>query len=230
MLRNIIIILYASAFCADIDAQEMRDSEINPDAAQDENKAPVDESFFRQAGKQTTFYLGRFEAAEEPQFRGVRAQYTFGLGVSAELAQYPNLALDLELFDFHREFDTTVQAPLLSTINNDTSADTLALLFGARAFYPASSSFRAYVSAGLGYFNTRLVVTGSTFGLPGTMEQSSSSLDIYYGAGISYSLDKWGIGLDYRRVDIEGSFSDFYIDDADLGGDALLLGVRYHFD
>ena len=40
---------------------------------------------------------------------------------------------------------------------------------------------------------------------------------------------KWGLGLDYRHFRLEGSFSGFDINNADIGGDLLLVGVKFSF-
>ena len=100
---------------------------------------------------------------------------------------------------------------------------------GARAFYPANGRLRAYASAGLGNFYTRMVVSGSVFGFPGVYEDEDSSIEPYYGLGIAYRFDHWGVSLDLRHFDMDGNFSGFNINNANLGGDLLLVGWRYSF-
>lgn len=174
-------------------------------------------------------YAGRYDVSEEPQFIGVRNKYALGVGMGAELANYPYLGLDLELMFANREYDTPIGPPLWGTIDNDTRVETSALLVGARAYYPANGSLRAYVSAGLGFFRTRMVVSGSVVGFPGTYEDSDSSVEPYYGLGISYKFDNWGLSVDYRHFELKGNFSGFNISNANLGGNMLLAGWRYYY-
>ena len=185
--------------------------------------------FFKPAGWSFNLYAGRYDVAEEPQFVGIRNKYALGMGLSADLNRYPHLGLDLELFFVNRDYDTPVGPPLWGSIDNDTSVQTTAFLAGARAFYPASGPWRVYASAGLGYFQTRMVVSGSVFGFPGIYEDTDSSLEPYYGAGLSYGFGHWGLSVDLRHFDLDGNFSGFNISNANLGGDLLLVGWRYNF-
>lgn len=221
MIKRLIILLLVALYCNNLSAQE-------------EEKAVIDTSdsadlFFKPGGWTASIYAGWLDSASESQFVGIRAEYALGLGLSGALNNYPYLALDVELFGAHREFDTPVSAPLFGSVDNDTALDTTALLFGIRASYPAQGKLRAYASAGLGFFNNKMLVTGSVVGLPASLEQTDNTLDIYLGAGASYLFGKWGLSLDYRHYDVDGSFSDFYISNADLGGDMLLLGLAFAF-
>jgi len=221
MIKRLIMLLLMASYCADICAQE-------EDQAAIDTMQPAD-PFFKAGGMAANVYAGWLDSASESQFAGIRAEYALGLGLSAALNNYPYLSLDVELFGAHREFDTPVSAPILGTVDNDTSLDTTALLFGVRAFYPAQGKLRAYASAGLGFFNSKMYVSGSVIGLPASLEQTDNALDIYWGAGASYLFGKWGLSLDYRHFDVDGSFSDFNISNADLGGDMLLIGLVFTF-
>jgi len=185
--------------------------------------------FFKPGSWRTTIYGGAYEVPEEPQFVGVRNDYALGLGMSAELSRHAYLGLDFEYFYVNRDYDTPVGPPLWGTIDNDTSIQTNAFLVGGRAFYPAGGPFRIYASAGIGYFHTTMVVYGSTLGLPGSYEDTDMSLEFYYGAGLSYMFGKWGLGLDYRRFNLDGSFDGFNMNNVDIGGDLLLVGLRFSF-
>ena len=103
------------------------------------------------------------------------------------------------------------------------------LSFLKRAFYPAEGPFRLYASAGIGYFYTKMIVYGSTLGVPGSYDDTDMSMEFYYGAGLGYMFGKWGLGLDYRHFNLDGSFSGFNISNADVGGDVYLVGIRFTF-
>lgn len=202
--------------------------------AQDDTESlaaePVSNPFsIRQGSAQIVFYAGAYEIASEPQFEGVGNSYSLGLGATAELVHSPHVAMDLEFHSLHREFDTPVAAPFLGTIDNDTNIDTSALLFGGRLFYPAHGPVRVYASGGFGYFRTTMSVNGSVLGIPGSYEESDSAVDLYYGAGLRFYADTWSLGVDYRRFDLESSFNDFGIRNADIGGESYLIGIGWRF-
>ena len=185
--------------------------------------------FFKPGNWSINLYAGSYEVTDEPQFVGIRNEYSLGLGFSADFNRYSYLELVFEIFYVNRDFDTPVGPPFLGTIDNETSIQTSAFLVGGRAFYPAEGPFRAYASAGVGYFSTKMVVYGSTLGLPGSYEDTDKSVEFYYGTGLSYMFGKWGLSLDYRHFNLDGSFDGFIISNADLGGDLFLVGLRFYF-
>jgi hypothetical protein len=226
-MTRIIILITSILYGFNLGAEEASIPDQVPEETPQASSTTV--PFFKPGSWRTTIYGGAYEVAEEPQFVGVRNDYALGLGMSGELSRYAYLGLDFEYFYVNRDYDTPVGPPLWGTIDNDTSIQTNAFLVGGRAFYPAEGPFRIYASAGIGYFHTTMVVYGSTLGLPGSYEDTDMSMEFYYGAGLSYMFGKWGLGLDYRHFSLEGSFSGFDINNADIGGDLLLVGVKFSF-
>ena len=197
--------------------------------ATDDTAAKDKDRFFKPGGVSVAIYAGDFLSAEEEQFTALRAEYSLGLGISADLNKIPHLALDFELLGFNREYTTPVLPPELDDIDNDTKITTNTYLFGARAYYQVRDPLRLYAVFGFGYFETRMLATGERLGLPATHEDTEWSFNLYAGAGIIYMFDRWGLGLDYRYFDLEGDFSDFEVDGANVGGEAIMLGLRYRF-
>lgn len=191
-------------------------------------RALAQEPFFKPGSMRFTFYAGNFDQNPEDQFIGARNTYGYGFTVGADLNAYPFLGLDVELLGTNQDYDTPVSDPFVS-LDNDTSVQTAGLLIGLRAFYPANSQFRVYGVAGLGFYYVNMTVTGSLFGFPGTYEDDDRSTEFYYGAGASYLFDNWIVSVDYRKVKLEGSFGGFGINNADLGGDIMALGIGYQF-
>lgn len=233
-MRYIILLLFLMTYSVVTAAQD--DETGTPpveastaDASTKEGSDITPVPFFKPGHFLLNIYLGNFKPDEEPQFANIRNDYAIGAGISAELDRHPHFALDLELFFINRDYDTSIGPPLWGSLSDHTSVETDAVLAGGRAFYPASGPLRVYASAGLGYFRTKMVVYGSLFGFPGSQEDTSSTLSFYYGAGIGYLFGKWGLGLDYRHLDFDGSFGSFNIDDANLGGDAYLLRWQRNF-
>lgn len=227
-MRRIIVILLVFLYWLEAGAQDEGDTTLG-DTPQESTAGESSTLFFKPGGWNTTFYAGAYEVADESQFVGVRNDYVLGLGVSADLANYAYLALDFEYFYVNRDYDTPIGPPLWGTIDNDTSIQTNAFLVGGRAFYPAEGPFRLYASAGIGYFYTKMIVYGSTLGVPGSYDDTDMSMEFYYGAGLGYMFGKWGLGLDYRHFNLDGSFSGFNISNADVGGDVYLVGIRFTF-
>lgn len=223
------LILFLALYTVTLSAEESTDPKNHPEPESETSSTTYKAPFFKPGSWSITFYGGKYEVAEEPQFVGIRNDYALGVGASAELNQYPYLGLDFEYFYVNRDYDTPVGPPLFGTIDNDTSVQTNAFLVGGRAFYPAQGPFRIYASAGLGYFHTTMIVYGSTLGLPGSYEEKDMSMEFYYGVGIGYMFGKWGLGFDYRHFNLDGSFSGFDISNADLGGDLLMAGLRFSF-
>lgn len=223
-LRHVVFLLLSFVNSLSLYAQEVYAQEDIPPAS-----VSTSDMFFKPGYFFLSFYGGGFSPTDEPQFVDIRHRYTLGAGISADLAQYPHWALDLELFFINRDYDTPLGPLAWGSIDDDTSVQTNAALFGGRAFYPLEGPFRAYASAGLGYFKTRMVVYGSLFGFPGSYEDTDTRLELYYGAGLSYRFGSWGLSLDYRHFNLKGSFSAFEVQNANLGGDALLAGWSYAF-
>lgn len=229
MMNRIVMALICALYGYNTLAQEADVLKLEPETPPETSISTPSTPFFKPGSWITTIYAGTYDVTDDPQFIGIRNDYALGLGLSAELSRYPNLALDFEYFYVNRDYDTPIGPPLFGTIDNDTSIQTNAFLVGGRIFYPEEGPFRIYASAGIGYFHTTMVVYGSTLGLPGSYEDKDMSMEFYYGAGVGYMFDKWGLGLDYRHFRLEGSFSGFDINNADIGGDLLLVGVKFSF-
>ncbi|MEJ2360424.1 MAG: hypothetical protein P8Z75_03200 [Gammaproteobacteria bacterium] len=228
MVRQICFVLFLLYTGMNVYAQDKDSSSAISQPSAVSASAPA-AGIFKTSGWSVNVYAGRFDAAYEPQFVGIRNKYGLGVGVSGEFAQVPYLGLDMELMFANRDYDTPIGSPLWGTIDNDTRVETSALLFGARAFYPASGPLRGYVSAGLGYFKTRMVVSGTLIGFPGIYEDTDTDIAPYYGLGVAYGFGRWGLSLDLRHFELKGNFSAFNISDANLGGDLLLVGWFYRF-
>ena len=200
-----------------------------PEQAADDTVKADEDRFFKPGGVTVAIYGGDYLSADEDQFSDLRAEYSLGIGVSADLNKIPHLALDFELVNFNREYTTSVTPPNLDEIDNDTKITTNTYLFAVRAYYQVSDPIRVFALLGVGYFETRMLASAEYLGLPVTYDDSYWSFEPYAGAGIVYMFDRWGMGLDYRYFDFEGDFPEFGINGAQLGGDAIMLSLRYRF-
>lgn len=188
------------------------------------NEAP----FFNPGDFRVSVYGGYNRAAYEPQFVNMRNRYAFGFGFSGDFNRLSNLGFDIELIDVNRNYDTPIQL-LWGSLDQDTRVETMAALFGIRAFIPERGAFNAYVSAGLGFFRTRMVVFGTLFGFPGYHDEFDTDFTAYHGVGMRYNFGRWGLSLDYRHYNLSGSFSSFKVSNANLSSDVYLAGWHYGF-
>lgn len=174
------------------------------------------------------FYLGHFVAPAQSQLKAPSDDISLGMGITINLLNHPYAGIDFAGFYFKHEVDSTVPQPPFGTLDEDARIETGALMFGGRLFYPAKSHYRVYATAGLGYFRTKMRVFGSLFGFPGVFEQQRSTIAPYYGAGVGYSFGDWALSLDYRGFRQEEDFSDFNVNDVDVGGQSITIGLGYN--
>jgi opacity protein-like surface antigen len=191
--------------------------------------ALAEQSYFAPGSMQLTVYGGSFDSNPEAQFVGIRNEYSLGVIFGYDLPNVSYVGLDMELLGANRDIDTTILPPIFGTLDNDTTVETVGLLFGGRVYYPVTRAIRVYGVGGLGYYRTNLRVTGTLMGFPGVYEEDDTSFEFYYGAGLSYEFETWSLGFHYRHINLNGDFGSFQISDAELGGDLLALGVGFRF-
>lgn len=187
------------------------------------------DNFLNHESIRLTGYVGQFDANPEPQFVGAHNEYSLGVVLGVDLAQAPNLGFDLELVSTNQDYDTPVSSPHWGSLDNDTTVHSTGVLFGIRGFLPANRALRLYGVGGVGFYYTTMQVEGTLLGFTGIYEEDDTSVDFYYGAGLSYRFEQWILSVDYRNLDLRGDFSAFGISDADLGGEVIALGLGYNF-
>ena len=191
---------------------------LNQDVDAEEYRLTLGPPFF-------SIFGGIFTPLDEPKFVNLRNTYVIGFGASGNFISHPGWAFDVEFFHVNRNFDTPISGPAWGQINDRTSVDTEALMLGGRYFHPVKSAMKLYLSMGFGFFQTEMRVSGSTFGMPGTFEKISRRFSGYVGAGMGYKIRDIFLSIDYRHISLGGSFSDFNISQAQLGGDMMLFGL-----
>jgi len=208
-----------------------------PTSAPEEKNSPVYVYEYEEKVSESTisigavrFYLGSFNAEENPgKLENENRSFTLGVGASFKLPKRKHFSFDLEFWWTERDYDTTIQAPLFSTISDRMTLQTMALLFGIRGFYPSDGRFRIYGTGGIGIYKSELSVWGSTLGFPGTIEDGDQSLGLHAGAGLELDVGDWILGVDYRHWIVEGSFATFGADNVDIGGNYIGISLGKHF-
>ena len=221
MMQFVVVLLFTVMIIVEASADNSAESSSTPGAPAES----ADSGIFATDNLAFRLYGGNFVAESDPQFINMRNQYALGFGFSAGIGNMPGLAMDVEYFFVNRDYDTQLPSPPFGTIDNDTSIETDALLVGGRLIYPPGNRLGVYLAAGFGLFRNKLETFGSTIGFPGELSQENMSIDIYYGAGIEFRYSSWIMSFDYRHLDLDGSFSDFQVTDADIGGDILVIGI-----
>lgn len=184
-------------------------------------------AFIRPGGLWLRGAYGHFNANRESQLPGQRGHHTFTLGLGAQLASAPWLALDFDIISTQRTYDTEGGAFII-VVDDETSVTSSAFTLGTRVVLPPSSPVRVYLAGGLAYIHTRFKTDASLFGIPGTArEQTDGALRPVLGAGAELVFARWGLYLDWRRFGLTGSFPDYEIDAVDLGGSVLSVGAAW---
>jgi len=121
MMNRIVMALICALYGYNTLAQEADVLKLEPETPPETSISTPSTPFFKPGSWITTIYAGTYDVTDDPQFVGIRNDYALGLGLSAELSRYPNLALDFEYFYINRDYDTPIGPPLFGTIDNDTS-------------------------------------------------------------------------------------------------------------
>ena len=221
------VIFWSTAYGQDqhLDISSDQNSPIVNDSSREELKDPI----FNSDYLVINVHGGIYQANEDSQLVNLESRYAGGVSAGVDFNRPRYLGIDIELLSISQKYDTptSLVPPVFGTIDHNTSIDTTALLLGVRGFYQLESRLSFYGVFGLGYYRTLMEVRGSTVGLPAKLEETDTSIELYYGAGASYMFGNWGVSLNYRHITLNSSFGDFNVTNADLGGDTWLLGWRY---
>lgn len=171
-------------------------------------------------------HLGKFYGEEvSPNLTGEKVGSV--AGVEVDLYPMNVISYQLEVMAAKRDHDipAVVLPPPLLVRFDDAYLETDALLVGVRATYPAEQFLRLHATGGVGFFMSKLAITGTMAGLPVEKRISDSSLGFHAGAGIDAAFDKWVLGVEYHHWFIDGNFDDFDIGDVNLGGDLYTVSI-----
>ena len=152
----------------------------------------------------------------------------FGLDLGIEYIYNDYLAFRYEMLVVDRRYDTpaTVSGGPFTVVSDDMSMSSLGISVLPIVRY-AVSDFEFYAGAGLGIFWSKLTLTASTFGLPGSHEERSQDYATQTLLGMGYNFQESFIGLEARQLDLKVNMSPVTsAADHDAGGKILLLVYR----
>lgn len=173
-------------------------------------------------------HAGTFQTAETPgKFEGEGGGVTGGIEFGFVPKQ--TISYRLEIMYANRRFDTpaTVTPPVVGSVSNRMTLDTLAVLFGVRASYPPDRTYRVHATGGIGYFNSWLSTSVSRY--PLAVSDRDASLGFHAGVGLEADLGKGLVGVDFRHWFVDGSFHSFGISNTDIGGNYLGISFGWYF-
>lgn len=151
--------------------------------------------------------------------------YTIGLGLISPWPGITGVELDLEVWLHERSYDSLIPSAGFTRVDPRMVLTTGALIFAGRLATPDRGGPVLALSGGPGWFMHRLRVTGSTLGLPETLE--SEAMDLGWQLGGSLELPFGGVLLsaEWRRWGTDGGFSSITESSQDLSADYVGLGI-----
>lgn len=189
----------------------------------------VTPSIFNQSGS-FYFYLGDFDAEITPvELENPTSEFAFGLGALFDYEEHIDWGIDLLLVS--RKYDTpaTVSGGPFTVVSDDMTVDTFGITVNLRFKFPAGS-FVWYAGAGTGVYFSKLTLTASTLGLPGTHEEKSNDFGYAYYWGMMFNISNQNyLGVEYRYLSLEASFSPVTTSSHEVGGELLFLTYTFRF-
>lgn len=200
----------------------------------------------------TALFLGAAGAMAQPLPEAARASpYYFHLGiggylpdVNAQLSNQqghyglqlgggrritPNFAWEMDLSTYQQDLDTpgTITAPVFGTKDPRSTLTTTGIA-GTAMFIQPFEALEIHAGLGLGVYAVRFKTTGQQFGVPVQLTRDQNSLGWHATAGISLKVaNQLRVGLDYRQLKVQASFSDVAPGTVEAGGGAWFLLLRY---
>ena len=184
------------------------------------------------AGTDDTWYggigAGLFEPKEAP------GQLTNGDGEGALMfdlgyrkSRYLRFEMDATFTGQDVDTPAGVAAGLFSTVRPRSDLTTVGLGAVVKLGYPFGW-IEPYAGLGAGVYFSQLTVSGSLLGVSETHEEDDTNLGQQLLAGIDVHMnDHLAIGAEFRRVYLKASFGALTNGKVDVGGDSVLLTVRW---
>lgn len=141
----------------------------------------------------------------------------------------PNFAWEIDLSTHQQELDTpgTITAPVFGSKDPRSTLSTTGIA-GTAMFTRAFEALEIHAGLGLGLYAVRFKATGQQFGLPVQLTRDQNSVGWHASAGVSLKVsDKLRVGLDYRQLKVQASFSDIAPGNIEAGGAAWFMLLRY---
>ena len=157
------------------------------------------------------------------------ADYSFGLGIEYIYNDYLNFRCEMLVVEREYKTPAGISGGPFTIVSEDMTMASLGFSLMPIVHY-AVGSFELYAGAGFGFFWSKLTLTASTLGLPGTYEERSQDYGTQTLLGVGYHFDNSRIGLESRQLNLKVNMAPVTsAGDHDAGGDLLLLVYRLQF-
>lgn len=155
---------------------------------------------------------------------------SFDGAVGVGMRYRPYLKLEGEIAVYTRTYGTPpIPPPLFGSIDSRMRLDTSGFAGNAKTVYDFAGG-SLYAGVGLGLFWSDLVVTGSMLGVPARRVETDVGVgyQLMLGGDLAIGERSW-LGVELRRLRLNGDFGDLSGGSAPIGGDSVALTFRRTF-
>lgn len=179
---------------------------------------------------QVYFYLGDFDAeVTGNELQNPGSEFALGMGLLFEHSAYLDWGFDFVAV--FRQYDTppVVSGGPFTVVSDDMSLTTMGMAINTQFNY-ATDMVRVYAGLGAGLYFSKLTLTASTLGFPGTYEKSSNSPGYFYHCGVMLNLvnDDY-LGIEYRNLSLDANLSPVTAGSVDVGGELVMIIYGFEF-
>lgn len=190
---------------------------------------PEQSLIFPEVG-QVYFYLGDFDAETTGnELQNPGSEFAFGMGLLFEHSAHLDWGFDFIVF--FREYDTppAVSGGSFTVVSDDMGLTTMGMAINTQFDY-TTGIIRLYAGAGAGLYLSKLTLTASTFGFPGTHEERSSGFGYFYHYGVMLRPGNEDyLGVEYRNLLLDANLSPVTVGSVDVGGELVLISYIFKF-
>jgi opacity protein-like surface antigen len=154
-------------------------------------------------------------------------QYTLSFQIGYRYSENISFELDTVAHDQRVDTPASITPPFLGTVDGRTHIYGGGFS-GVVKFSVPLGHLVPYIGGGVGMYFATMNVTGTVLGLETSAEANETVPFEQVLAGADYWFsDRWALGIEYRRAFIEANFGGFTNGDVQLGGDSVLLTVKF---
>lgn len=172
---------------------------------------------------------GNFKGEETTgQLEGAGSGY--GLVVGFGVPQNRYVAVEGEVAVYSNKYNTPpLTAPFGGSIDTRMRVTSSGFVGNAKALYDFSRG-AVYAGAGFGIFWSDLTISGTIFGLPASNTETDMAFGYQLIGGGEVAVGKASrLGVEYRRVFLNGNFGEFTAGDVSIGGRYVAVTYRQFF-
>lgn len=176
------------------------------------------------------FSAGSFSPDSNAQLPNANGHYGLALGFGSRYSRH--VAWEVEFFNSDQAVDTpSIPIGFFTVLDQRADISTVGLAGNVRFIYPLGR-FEPYVGGGIGFYRTEMEISGSTFGLPGSLKKNDNGFGLQLLAGMEYYFGQrtqHSLGVQYRTLSLDADFGPEVAGKVNVGGDFWFLTYRRSF-